>query len=137
MTPAALLAQAEALETEAAALRERAEEMAAQERATAVVEALDQYSGSPSGRAKVLSTDLRSYAGNGWSRERSLVTLSADAPPKRRAWHRLLRSRNGETIGWRQILNISEVCNEQPLPLQTFSSESDFENGEADSNGRV
>ena len=125
MSAAALLRQAEDLELAAAQLRERASEMAAQEREAAVVDALDQYSGSPSGRAKALATDLRSYAGNGWRRERVLITLAADAPEKRRAWHRLLRSRNGEPIGWRQILNVAEVCNAQPLRLQTSSSESD------------
>jgi hypothetical protein len=125
MSAAALLRQAEDLELAAAQLRERASEMAAQEREAAVVDALDQYSGSPSGRAKALATDLRSYAGNGWLRERVLITLAADAPEKRRAWHRLLRSRNGEPIGWRQILNVAEVCNAQPLRLQTFPSESD------------
>lgn len=122
---AALLRQAEDLALAAAQLRERAAEMAAQEREAAVVDALDQYSGSPSGRAKALATDLRSYTGNGWRRERVLVSLAADAPPKRRAWHRLLRSRHGEPIGWRQILNIFEDCNDGPLRLQTCSSESD------------
>jgi hypothetical protein len=99
--------------------------LAAKEREDAVIDALALYGGSPSGRAKALATDLRSYAGNGWLRERVLITLPADAPEKRRAWHRLLRSRNGEPIGWRQILNISEVCNDGPLRLQTCSSESD------------
>lgn len=125
MTAAALLRQAEDLELAAAELRARAAALAAQEREAAVLDALALYGGSPSGRAKALATDLASYAGNGWIRERSLVTLADDAPSKRRAWHRLLRSRHGEPIGWRQIFNIAEVSNDGPLRLQTCSSESD------------
>lgn len=109
MTPAALLRKAEEHECWAAELRRRAAEMAAQEREDAIVAALGLYDGELWTRAKALAVDLKSYAANGWRREFALDELPDSTPSKRRAWHRILRSRGGEPIGDRQMFNIAKL----------------------------
>lgn len=116
----------------AAGLRQRAdavEELARQfhvfERNAAIISALTLYAGRPSRCAKGLADDLRAYAANQWLRDRRHESLAASASDKHRAWFRILRSRDGEPIGWRQILNVEKVCNAQALRLQTKSCESD------------
>ena len=109
MTPAALLRKAEEHESLAAELRRRAAEMASQEREMAIVEALDLYDGELWTRAKALAVDLKAYAANGWRREFAVDELPDGAPQKRRAWHRILRSRGGAPIGDRQMFNIAKL----------------------------
>ncbi|MBG0801640.1 hypothetical protein IYW40_09100 [Methylocystis sp. H4A] len=83
--------------------------MAAQEREDAIVAALGLYDGELWTRAKALAVDLKSYAANGWRREFALDELPDSTPSKRRAWHRILRSRGGEPIGDRQMFNIAKL----------------------------
>ncbi|AZG75989.1 hypothetical protein [Methylocystis rosea] len=121
----------------AAGLRQRAdavEELARQfhvfERNAAIVSALCLYPGKPSRCAKALASDLKSYAGNQWLRDRRHESLPALASDKHRAWFRILRSRSGEPIGWRQILNIADFCNGQPLKLQNALCDSEHDRSE-------
>lgn len=111
MTPAAaaMLAEAAALRARAEAIEAEARRMLAQEREGAIVDAIALYEGELWTRAAALAVDLRSYSANGWRREDGLHELPADAPSKRRAWHRILRSRGGAPIGARQLYNIAKL----------------------------
>ncbi|RNJ50288.1 hypothetical protein [Methylocystis hirsuta] len=111
MTPAAdaMLAEAAELRARAAAIEAEARRMLAQEREGAIIAAMALYEGEIWTRAAALAVDLRSYAANGWRREDGLHELPAGAPSKRRAWHRIFRSRDGAPIGDRQIYNIAKL----------------------------
>ncbi|MFO1125108.1 MAG: hypothetical protein U1E25_07390 [Methylocystis sp.] len=110
MTPAdALLAEAVELRARAEAAEAEARRLQAQEREDAIVGALVLYDGELWTRAKALAVDLNSYAANGWRREFALDELPDSTPQKRRAWHRILLSRGGDTIGDRQMFNIAKL----------------------------
>jgi hypothetical protein len=122
---------------EAAELRARADaaeaegrRLNAQERDGAIVDAFNLYCGSHYTRALDLASDLKAYAANGWQRECVLENLPVKAPSKRRALHRVLRSREGKTLGWRQIYKIAEICNMDRVTLQKPPCESRLEDSE-------
>ena len=64
----------------------------------------------PCRAAMRIEADLRQYAGTGWVRERDLHAVPSGADPRRSLLHAVLRLNNGETIGWRQIVNILNGC---------------------------
>ncbi len=111
MTPAAdaMLAEAASLRARADAIEAEARRVLAQEREGAIIAAMTLYEGELWTRAAALAVDLRSYQANGWRREAGLHELPTGAPSKRRAWHRILRSRSGAPIGDRQIYNIAKL----------------------------
>ena len=111
------------LAAEAEAALRRAE---AQERAAAVLDALDLYDGAPTARASALAHDLDDYLSRAWLRERDLEILPLSATPKRCALHRIARSRDGESIGWRRIYEIfanSQICSRRSSTLQNIPGE--------------
>lgn len=95
-----------------------ARRLEAAERDAAMTAALAKYSGALTTRATALAADLAEYAARGWLRERNLECLSASALPKRKAWHRVLRSRDGELIAWRRTYDIARICNFDRVTLQ-------------------
>lgn len=128
MSPSHAIAR---LRREAAAARARADTLQeelrlaeATEKRAAIVDALALYPGTTHGRAKALASDLTNYAGNAWSRDRDAGGPPASASELRRAWFRILASREGETIGWRRISDLAEVCNPELSTLQAPLSES-------------
>ena len=127
MTPAAALRrlreiadEQRRLAAEAEASLRRAE---AQEREAAVLDALGLYEGAPTARANALAHDLNDYISRAWPRERELEFLPLSATPKRCALHRIARSRDGESIGWRRIYDITQICNRRPSTLQKLMGE--------------
>lgn len=84
----------------------------ARERRAAIVAASAHYQGSPYRRAMALATDLKAYAANGWPRDRDQGAPPPSASPKRRAWFRALRSRDGVPLGVRQLFNIARTRTE-------------------------
>jgi hypothetical protein len=123
MSAAALLRQAEDLDLAAAHLRERAAEMAAQEREAAVVDALALYDGPLTRRAAALAEDYNRYLGTAWSRES--LSRTVDGSPKRQALHRLAVSRNGESLKARRLFDLAQKCNRATLSLHNEAGESD------------
>ncbi|WP_292532285.1 hypothetical protein [Methylocystis sp.] len=128
MTPAdtadALFAKAAEFRARYEAALAEARRLQAQEREDAIVEALGLYSGSDRARATMLAAHLQAYAANGWLRECCLDELPDSKAPQRRALHRILRSRQGKPLGWRQIHNIGAVCNRERMTLHTPQCES-------------
>lgn len=120
----ALLAEAAALRARAEAIEAEARRLEAVEHDSAIVEAIGHYRGSLYARASKLEIRLKAYAANGWQRENGLDSLAPGATPERRALHRVLRSRCGETVGWRQICTI---CNRARVTLQNLQCDSQLE----------
>lgn len=76
------------------------------ERKNAIIDAIQLFDGDITTRAKALETELSSYLGNAWRRERAIENLPANSTPKRRAMHRIARSRNGKCLKFRRIFDI-------------------------------
>lgn len=114
---AALLAEAAELRARANAIEAEARRLQAQESEDAIVAAFKLYDGAHTARAKALETDLQKYLGAAWSRERDLECLPASASPKRRALHRIARSRDGEGLKFRRIFDIASKCNRERVTL--------------------
>ncbi len=129
--PDILLRQAEEHESRAAELRRRAAEMAAQERTSAIVTALEIYEGPLTRRAAALARDLNRYLSTAWPRERWARIV--DGSPQRQALHRIACSRNGEGLKARRIIDIAKKCNCGCLRLHKFPDEASPESeiGEA------
>jgi len=83
-----------------------ARRLEAVERNDAVVAALAHFDGPLTTRAAALAFDLDRYLSTAWLRERDLERLPPATSSKRRALHRIARSRDGEGIKMRQIFNI-------------------------------
>ena len=64
----------------------------------------------PCRAAQHIAAELRQYAGTGWVREQNLDALPPHADLRRSLLHAVLRLNKGETIGWRQIVNILNGC---------------------------
>lgn len=133
-TSSSLFEFAEGLRRRAEAVETLAREFRVFERNAAVVSALDLYPGAPSRRAKALADDLASYAGNSWLRDRRRGSLPTTASRKHQSWFSILRSRDGEPLGWRQIVNIADFCNGARLRLQNPPCDSERERGESHGN---
>jgi hypothetical protein len=124
MTPASAAAfirrcKAEAYRVLAEFEEAEARRLEAEERQAAIVDALRLYEGTTHAKATALATDLASYSGNAWTRDRRAGGQPASATNRRRAWFRILVSRDGETIGWRRICDIEKVCSPERVTLQT------------------
>lgn len=104
-----------------------AQRLESQERDDAIIAALKLYDGALTARAKSLETDLSKYLGAAWSRERERKHLPATAAPKRRALHRIARSRDGEGLKFRRIFDIGAKCNRERVTLHSSTCESRFE----------
>lgn len=94
-------------------------------RRTAITAALALYDGTSHSRAMALATDLKAYASNGWPRDRDQGAPPPSASPKRCAWFRALRSRDGAPLGWRQISMIASL---QSASLDTANGSVRIEN---------
>lgn len=115
----ALRAQAAALRARADAIEAEARRALAQERDAAIIAALQLYDGSLTARAKSLETDLAKYLGAAWARQRELSFLTSTETPKRRALHRIARSRDGEGLKFRRIFDIGAACNRAAVTLHS------------------
>ncbi|MGD9656904.1 MAG: hypothetical protein AB7U61_04565 [Methylocystis sp.] len=88
---------------------EQARRLEAQERDAAFREVWACYRGLQTTRSKALAKDYASYLSNAWPRERELWTLPDSATTKRKALHRLARSRDGKSLSWRTIFDIATI----------------------------
>jgi hypothetical protein len=109
-----------------------ARRLIAEERDSAIVDALQLYEGAPTTRASALADELSDYLGRAWPRERDLNALPESAPSKRRAWHRIARSRDGEALAWRRIYDISQICNAKCSTLQKQPCDSSSQANESE-----
>ena len=105
-------------------LRAEAERVEAEERRTAIMAALALYDGSLWARASALETNLNSYLGNGWPRERFASELHDETSSPSRALHRVARSRDGNGLKARRIFDIARNYNFDCSTLQKLSCES-------------
>jgi len=133
----ALLAEASALRARAEAIEAEGRRLLAQEHDDAIIEALLLYSGSDRARSIKLAAELLSYAANAWPRESGVDELPDSKPSRRRALHRILRSRQGKTLCDRQIRNIVKVGNREPVTFPKQQCESQFEADERQTHERV
>ena len=76
-------------------------------RAVAVRQAMAQYSGARSNRAKQLASRYATYLSAGWPREKALETLPEPRSVERALLHRLAKLNNGRPLGWRQLDRIA------------------------------
>ncbi len=104
-----------------------AKRVEAHERRAAIAAGFALYQGSTYARAKALSIDLMAYSTNGWLRDRDRGAPPTAASLKRRMWFRVMRSRDGDPLGWRQIC---AICSPSALRLQTYSCESMDQTGD-------
>lgn len=85
---------------------DRARRLEVEERDDAIVAALHLYDGAMTTRAAALAHDLADYLCRIWPRERDLESPPPSTSSKRRALHRIARSRDGEGLGMRRIYDI-------------------------------
>jgi hypothetical protein len=77
-------------------------------RRVAVRAALNQYEGSPSGRAKQLAGRYQTYiASSGWRLERDLESLPDGRSTKRKLLHRIARLNGGKPLHYRRLFDIA------------------------------
>ncbi|PWB89893.1 hypothetical protein C5688_13720 [Methylocystis sp. MitZ-2018] len=96
---------------------DEARRLEAREREDAIIDALKLYEGALTSRVKQLETDLDRYLGAAWLRERGRGSPPAEASPKRRALHRIARSRDGEGLRFRRMFDIASKCSRARLRL--------------------
>jgi hypothetical protein len=81
-------------------------------RAVAVRQALAQYGGARSNRAKQLERRYRGYLASGWLRERDLEALPEPRSTERVLLHRRARCNAGASLSWRRIFDIATFPHE-------------------------
>ena len=78
-------------------------------RAVAVRQALAQYQGAPTCRAKELERKYKAYLAAGWLRERDMESLPHPRSAERVILHRIARLNDGAALCWRTIYDIATM----------------------------
>jgi hypothetical protein len=76
-------------------------------RRVAIRQAMAQYQGAPSRRAKELERQYRGYLAANWRLERDMETLPEPRSVERVLLHRIARLNEGASLSWRQIFDIA------------------------------